>query len=90
MESYNNVFDAVMDTPEEALNMKLRAKLMNEIIDHVNAAGWNQKQAAKYLGVTQPRISDLLRCKIDLFSLDMLINMLAVMGSEVEITIKTA
>ena len=87
---YNSVWDAIMDTPQESLNMKLRSDLMLQIRQAIEVNGWTQKKAAKKLGVTQPRISDLLRGKIDLFSLDMLVNMLASMGEEVEIKIKAA
>lgn len=87
---YHNVWDAIMDTPQEALNMKLRSELMMQIRQAIEVNGWTQKKAAKQLGVTQPRISDLSRGKIDLFSLDMLVNMLASMGEEVEIKIKAA
>ena len=87
---YHNVWDAIMDTPQEALNMKLRSELMMQIRQAIEGNGWTQKKAAKQLGVTQPRISDLSRGKIDLFSLDMLVNMLASMGEEVEIRIKAA
>ena len=87
---YHNVWDAIMDTPQEALNMKLRSELMMQIRQTIEANRWTQKKAAKQLGVTQPRISDLSRGKIDLFSLDMLVNMLASMGEEVEIKIKAA
>ena len=87
---YHNVWDAIMDTPQEALNMKLRSELMMQIRQAIDVNGWTQKKAAKQLGVTQPRISDLSRGKIDLFSLDMLVNMLASMGEEVEIKIKAA
>lgn len=87
---YHNVWDAIMDTPQEALNMRLRSELMMQIRQAIDVNGWTQKKAAKQLGVTQPRISDLARGKIDLFSLDMLVNMLASMGEEVEIKIKAA
>lgn len=87
---YHNVWDAIMDTPQEALNMRLRSELMMQIRQAIDVNGWTQKKAAKQLGVTQPRISDLSCGKIDLFSLDMLVNMLASMGEEVEIKIKVA
>jgi len=88
---FKSVFDAIADTPQEALNLKLRAQLMNEIIDNINhQQQWTQKDAAKYLNVTQPRISDLLRGKISLFSLDLLVNMLASLGNDVELKIKVA
>ncbi len=89
-QAHKSIWDALMDTPQEALNMKLRANLMIQITKIIENNGWKQEQAAKKLGVTQPRISDLQRGKIDLFSLDMLVNMLASIGEEVEIKIKDA
>ena len=85
---FKSAFDAIADTPQEAMNMKLRSQLMDKIRDRVETEGWNQTQAAKRLGVTQPRISDLYRGKLSQFSLDMLVNMLAALGDEVELTIK--
>ena len=90
VKSYNSVWDSIMDTPQEALNMKLRSELMMQISQTIEINAWTQKKAAKKLGVTQPRISDLLRGKIDLFSLDILVNMLASMGDDIEIKIKAA
>ena len=87
---FKSAFDAIADTPQEAMNMKLRSQLMDKIRDRVETEGWNQTQAAKRLGVTQPRISDLYRGKLSQFSLDMLVNMLAALGDEVELTIKVA
>ena len=84
---FKSVFDAIADTREEALNMKLRAQLMNEIIAKIEKKGWKQDEAAEKMGVTQPRISDLQRGKMSKFSLDMLINMLASIGEDVEIKI---
>jgi len=89
-QSFKSVFDAIADTPQQALNMKLRAELMNQIIQQIEEHHWTQKEAAKQLGVTQPRISDLLRGKMSLFSLDTLVNMLAAMGKDIEIHIKAA
>ena len=84
---FKSVFDAIADTREEALNMKLRAQLMNEILAKIEKKGWKQGVAAEKLGVTQPRISDLQRGKMSKFSLDMLVNMLASIGEKVEIKI---
>jgi predicted XRE-type DNA-binding protein len=84
---FKSVFDAIADTREEALNMKLRAQLMNEIIGKIEKKGWQQGEAAKKLGITQPRISDLQRGKMSKFSLNMLVNMLASIGDEVVIKI---
>ena len=66
------VWDAIEDTPEEAENMKLRSGLMITLKEHLGRSGLTQSQAAKLFGVTQPRVSDLLRGKINVFSLDAL------------------
>ncbi|HEY9011474.1 MAG TPA: XRE family transcriptional regulator [Devosia sp.] len=57
--------------------MKLLSDLMIDLSSHIKLQGWTQKEAAKRLGVTQPRISDLTRGRIDLFSIDALVTMLA-------------
>lgn len=80
-ERFNSIWDAIEDTPAEAENMKLRSKLMMALKDHIGRAGLSQGQAAKLFGVTQPRISDLLRGKINLFGLDTLVNMAVAAGS---------
>jgi predicted XRE-type DNA-binding protein len=58
--------------------------------DHIASEGLSQSQAAKVFGVTQPRISDLMRGKINLFSLDMLVNMLAAANLHVELRVAKA
>ncbi len=50
----------------------------------------DQKNAAARLGVTQPRVSDLIRGKIDLFSLDALVNMVSAAGLHVDMTVRAA
>ena len=89
-ERYNNVWDAIEDTPEEAENMKLRASLMRSLNDHIDRTGLTQAQAAQLFGVTQPRISDLKRGKIHLFSLDTLVNMASAAKLRLEIRIQDA
>ena len=84
---FANVWDAIEDTPEQAENMKLRSALMMALKDRIASEGLTQSQAARLLGVTQPRISDLMRGKIDLFGLDTLVNMLARAGLHVEVRI---
>ncbi|MBV6751426.1 XRE family transcriptional regulator [Pseudomonas chlororaphis] len=74
-ERFASVWDALEDTPREAANMRLRSKLMMELISRVNAWEVSQKDAAKRLGITQPRLNDLLSGKIDKFSLDALVNL---------------
>lgn len=89
-ETFASVWDAIEDTPAEAENMKLRSALMISLKQHVTRAGLNQTQAAKLFGVTQPRVSDLLRGKINLFSLDALVAMAAAAGLHVEMRVKDA
>ena len=84
---YESVFDAIADSPEEALNMKLRSSLIREIRTRITAAGWKQAETALQLGVTQPRVSDLLNGKLSKFSLDALVNMLARLGGDVELKV---
>ena len=87
---FASVWDAIEDTPAEAENMKLRSALMDAIEEAIKAKGWTQAEAAKELGVTQPRVSALMRGKIGMFSLDSLINMLTALGLKVDIRISEA
>jgi predicted XRE-type DNA-binding protein len=86
-ELYASVWDAIEPTPEAAENMKMRSKLMTALTDHLAKSGMSQSQAAKLLGVTQPRISSLVRGKISLFSLDTLIAMASRAGLKIEIRV---
>ena len=87
---FETVWDAVEDTPEEAASMKLRSTLMMAIKSSISETGISQAEAAKLLGVTQPRISDLMRGKINLFGLDALENMAAAAGLHIEMRILQA
>ena len=81
---FASVWDAVEDSPAQAENMKLRSALMMALKDHIAREGLTQSQAATLFGVTQPRISDLMRGKIELFGIDTLVSMLAAVGLQVE------
>ncbi len=72
---FTSVWDAIEDTLQDAANMKARSELMLAIRNEVD--GWNltQADAAARIGVTQPRMNDLLRGRIDKFSLDALMNL---------------
>ena len=88
---FASIWDAIEETPEEAENMKLRATLMQAIAQHVREErlqrrGLSQSDAAQNLGMTQPRLSDLLRGKIGLFSIDALVGIGAKAGMRFEIT----
>lgn len=89
-EQFTSVWDAIEDTAEEAENMRLRAELMTVLRERITQNSLSQAQAAKLFGVTQPRISDLMRGKINLFGLDALINMVTAAGLHVEMRIAEA
>jgi predicted XRE-type DNA-binding protein len=72
---FSSVWDAIEDSATEAASMKLRAELANEIIERMNGRKLTQAKAAELIGVTQPRISDLMRGRLNLFSLDALVDM---------------
>ena len=87
-ERSTSVWDALVDTPEEAENLRLRSKLMRAITRTVKGWEVSQKEAAQRLHVTQPRLNDLLKGKIDKFSLDALVNMLASANLEIDVIVK--
>lgn len=87
---FASVWDAIEDTPEEAENMKLRSVLMTALKTHLTRTKMSQVEAAKLFGVTQPRVSDLMRGKINLFGLDALVNMATAAGLHVEMRILEA
>ena len=87
---FSGVWDAIEDTPEEAENMKLRSILMMALKNHITRSEMSQADAAKLLGVTQPRVSDLMRGKINLFGLDALVNMAATAGLHIEMRVRDA
>jgi predicted XRE-type DNA-binding protein len=81
---FDSVWDALENSPAKAANMKARADIMIAIRGAVDAWGITQTAAAKRLGVTQPRMNDLLRGRIDKFSLDALMNLAAPAGLTVK------
>jgi predicted XRE-type DNA-binding protein len=87
---YENVWDALEPDPAKAENLKLRSFLLSALIRHIKREGLTQAQAAKVFGVTQPRISNLIHGKIDLFGLDMLVRMATAAGLRVTMRIKKA
>ncbi len=89
-EIFTNVFDAIAKSPEEAANLKARAALMSAIVEHVNAWQVSQQVAATRLGVTRPRLNNLLRGKLSNFSLDALVNLAAAAGLTLDIRIAGA
>jgi predicted XRE-type DNA-binding protein len=88
--SSGNVFTDLGFGEEEAEHLRIRSTLMIEVRKLIEERKLTQGEAAKLMGVTQPRISDLVRGKIDLFSIDALVGMLARAGVHVEVVLSTA
>ena len=80
-----NVFIDLGFDPAEAKVMALRAEAMIRIEQHLKAQGWTQVEAAKRLGITQPRVSRLIKGRWQDFSLDMLLTLAARAGLEPEL-----
>jgi predicted XRE-type DNA-binding protein len=81
---FDSVWDALENAPAEAAAMKARSGLMTTIRDAVEGRQLTQAEAARRLGVTQPRMNDLLRGRIDKFSLDALLILATQAGLTVE------
>lgn len=77
---FASVWDAIENTPQEAASMKARSTLMMELTAVIQERGMTQAEAAELFGVTQPRVSDLMRGKVNLFSLDTLMDMASTAG----------
>ena len=88
--SSGNVFRDVGFPAEQAEHLLVRSDLLIQLQKAIASRGMKQAEAAKVLQVTQPRISDLLRGRIDLFSTDMLIDMLARLGIRVRLVLKAS
>jgi predicted XRE-type DNA-binding protein len=85
-----NVFLDLGFSKAEAENLKLRSELMMRIDDHFRASRMTQAEAAKALGLTQPRLNALLKGRIDQFSLDALVNIASNAGMNVRLVVKKA
>ena len=83
-----NVFRDLGFKPAEAEHLRLRAELMIRVEKLILSSGWTQREAARILGVTQPRVSDLVRGKSERFSIDSLVEMLGRAGLEVRVTLR--
>lgn len=90
IESYENVWNALTDTPGEAANMQAKTELMRQIVDIIKKNQWKQVESAQRCGITQPRMNDLLRGRISRFSLDALVNIAAALGQRVHIALEAA
>jgi len=90
MRGSGNVFRDLGFGTAEAENLKLRAELMLRIEEIYRRSGATQAEAARLLGLTQPRLNALLKGKIGLFSLDALVNVAARAGLDVRLVVKKA
>jgi predicted XRE-type DNA-binding protein len=86
--SFQSVWDALADTPEQAASLRARAELMRQITEVIETHGWTQAEAGAKCGVTQPRMNDLLRGRISRFSLDALVNIAAALGRPVRVELQ--
>jgi predicted XRE-type DNA-binding protein len=82
-----NVFEDLGFPPAEARNLLMRSQLMTAVMDVIKCRHLTQREAARVFGVTQPRVSDLVRGKIDRFTLDALVNMLTRAGIKVTLLV---
>ena len=89
-QKFKNIWDALEDTTHEAANMRARSELMMALKKKIEAMDTTQAKAAKELGITQPRLNDLLRGKINLFSLDALFDLAYAAGIDIQIRLKDA
>jgi predicted XRE-type DNA-binding protein len=90
LKARKNVFEDLGFEPEEAENLRIRSTMMRALIRFIRDRKLTQSSAAELLGATQPRISDLMRGKIHLFSIDSLVNLLAAAGLRVDIRVRKA
>ena len=86
--STGNVFRDLGFSPEEAEHLLVRADLLIQLQKSITSRRLKQREVAILLRITQPRVSDLLRGRIDLFSTDALIDMLARLGIRVRVSVK--
>ena len=76
--------------PAEAENLRIRSARMRALVSFIRESKLTQARVAKLLGITQPRVSDLMRGKIHLFSIDNLVVLLAAAGLRVDLKVKKA
>jgi predicted XRE-type DNA-binding protein len=86
-DQFTSVWDALEDDPVRQENLKLRSALMMEIAERIKNQGLTQTQAAEVLYITQPRVSALLKGKINDFRLDSLVDMAHRLGMHVSINV---
>lgn len=89
-QSFSSVWDAIEDSAPAVENMKFRATIMQALEEHLKAKRWTPAEAADNLGLSEARVSDLMDGKITQFSLDSLVNLAAIAGLHIELSVSTA
>ena len=87
--SRGNVFRDLGFPSDEAEHLRVRSDLLIQLQKAIRSRGLKQAEAAKLLDVTQPRVSDMMRGRLDLFSVDTLIDMLARLGIRVRLVLSS-
>lgn len=90
VKKYESVWDALEESDAAAANMKVRAELMIALQKCIKKERGTQAAKAATLGITQPRLNDLLQGRIDKFSLDALVNLASCAGLQVNVKIRRA
>ncbi len=86
----DNIFSALGFNDTDAENLRIRSQLMREIDEYIESHQLKQREAADLLGVTQARISNIKTGKIDQFTIDLLVNMLGMVGRSVKVVVSKA
>lgn len=87
---FESVWHALAKTDAEAATMRLRADVMIALRDRIEAWRVTQAEAAKRLGISQPRLNDLLKGRLENFSLDMLTKLAVRAGLKIEMKLRAA
>jgi predicted XRE-type DNA-binding protein len=88
--TFANVWDALEDNSEAATTMTMRSNVMIAINEKVQSWNTTQAKAARKLGITQPRLNDLMQGKINKFSLDTLFTLATRAGLKIKVDVRSA
>ncbi|AMO96487.1 helix-turn-helix domain protein [Collimonas fungivorans] len=89
-DSYASIFDPITNAAEKAANLHTRSELLQKISEIVHESGWEEADAARHCGISQPRMDDLLRGRVSHFSLDALVNIATALGLRVHVELGPA
>ncbi len=78
--SHRSVFDDLTDDPAEAMQLRIKSKLMNAIIDHIDKSELTQAAAAEIMLIQRTRVNDVCNGRIDKMTIDALVAMAARLG----------